>query len=699
MATKRRQKDNGENDVEPLMRTLEGGLSFEVVGKGSINLSCLSKLFPLALAQCAAFALAKKLARRRKLTIKNRLYYFRKLIVYGASFDSHRSALMRGSTSTQIGPTQAWHDLVHDWAGHINGQQKTDSNKGAAIKTVNTMLGFLVDAGIAPKTKLPAQPKDWRKNQKAKPGLLEQAGGLEALDKVFERIKTSLGETHTRLDAAELESLTRIGLTLAEGMEQSEDAIISAVTKGTKQLLDSVRRVAEQRLCSIMARKRDADEAVKLWGNPRAVELFDEWSKIEGYGAAVIKRHAILDELFPIDNLNESNANWLIIIKERFAGVAPCPKQRGIPKRYELNFLPSVGGVMGADDITSISVVALAACCILYMVDSLSNVCTALELKKNCTQPTDDDRIERVTSAKSRAGFEPIISDFQVNDSSVELSVPQAIHYVQTNTEIVRTALGITNDNLFVCAKRRNDGTKAGYSLTGDVLRNWLHLMMGGKGGERPLVTPSAIRVSGLMNRTIASGGDVVATRLHAHHQSGSGVSERYARTYPVKLMYEAKVRNFVDYLQNKIVFSHLEMQEAFGLSKAQADEVLAKAERTGLGFSCQSAFSNSKQALESDERCPDVGEPCLGCSGSVFLIDFQNLVDVLCVRADLLARKDELEATATARWEAEYLSLLAFAEVVVEKAKRSVHAATFRKAQFHVDELVRNDQLPTFIL
>jgi hypothetical protein len=689
-----------EDDFEPLMRTLKGGLNFEVVGKGSIKLDWLSKLFPPSLARCAALALAKKLARRRKSTIRNRLYYFRKLIVYGASFDSFRNALMRGSTSTQIGPTQAWHDLVHDWAGYINGQQKTDSNKGATIKTANTMLGCLVDAGIAPKITLPAQPKDWRKNQKAKPGLLEQAGGLEALDKVFERIKTSLGETHTRLDAAELESLTRIGVTLAEGVEQSEDAIISAVTKGTQQLLDSVRRVAEQRLCSVMARKRDADEAVKRWGNPHAVELFDEWSKIERYGGAVvIKRHAILDKLFPIDNLNESNANWLIIIRERFAGVAPHPKQKGVPSRYEQIFLPSVGGVMGADDITSISIPTLAACCILYMVDSLSNVCTALELKKNCTQPTDDDRIERVNSVKPRAGFEPIISDFQVNDSSVELSVPQAIHYVQTNTEIVRTALGITNDNLFVCAKRRKDGTTSGYSLTGGVLRNWLHLMMGGKRGERPLVSPSSIRVSGLMNRTIASGGDVVATRLHAHHQSGSGVSEGYARTYPVKLMYEAKVRNFVDYLQNKIVFSHLGMQEAFGLSKAQADEMLAKAERTGLGFSCQSAFSNSKQAPESDERCPDVGRPCLGCSGSVFLVDFQNLVDVLCVRADLLARKDELEVTSTTKWETEYLPLLAFAEVVVEKAKRSVHAATFRKAQFHVDELIRNDQLPTFIL
>ncbi|MBJ9656110.1 hypothetical protein I5588_16280 [Burkholderia multivorans] len=681
------------------MRTLEGGLNFEVVGKGPIELDCLSKLFPAALARCAALAMAKKLARRRKPTIRNVLYQFRKLITYGASFDSHRNALMRGSTSTQIGPTQAWHDLVHDWAGYISGQEKTDSNKGATIKTLNTALGYLVDAGIAPKITLPAQPKHWRRNHKAKPGLLEQAGGLEGLGKVLERIKTSLGEMHTRLDVAELESLTRIGFTLAEGVEESEDAVISAVTKGTQELLDSVRRVAEQRLCSIMARKRKADEAVKQWGNPHAVELFDELSKIEGRGAAAIKRHAILDKLFPIDNLNESNANWLIIIRERFAGVAPCPKQKGLPKRYELNFLPSVGGTLGADDITSISVPALAACCILYMVDSLSNVCTALELKKNCMQPTDDDRIERVNSVKPRAGFEPIISEFLVNDSSVELSVPQAIHYVQTNTQIIRNALGLTSEDLFVCARRRKDGTTTGYTLTGQALHNWLHLMMGGKRGERPLVTPSSIRVSGLMNRTIASGGDVVATRLHAHHRPGTGVSEGYAKTYPVKLMYEAKVRHFVDYLQNKIVFSHLEMEEAFGLSKAQADEVLAKAERTGLGFSCQSAFSNSKQAPESDERCPDVGEPCLGCSGSVFLIDFQNLVDVLCVRADLLARKDELEVTATAKWETEYLPLLAFAEVIVEKAKRSVHAATFRKAQFHVDELLRNDQLPTFIL
>jgi hypothetical protein len=201
------------------------------------------------------------------------------------------------------------------------------------------------------------------------------------------------------------------------------------------------------------------------------------------------------------------------------------------------------------------------------------------------------------------------------------------------------------------------------------------------------------------MYRTLESGGDVLVTRLHAHHQPGTGDSERYARSYPVKLVYTSKVRQFTNYLQNKIVFNHLELRTAFGLTKAAADEMLEKAERTGYGFDCKSPFSNYKQAPEGKTRCEDVGELCLSCNGGVFYIDYENLVDVLCLRADLLSRREDLEANATAKWEQAYVPLLAYAEVVVEKAKRSVHAAVFRKAQFYVDELARKKQLPTFIL
>jgi hypothetical protein len=333
------------------------------------------------------------------------------------------------------------------------------------------------------------------------------------------------------------------------------------------------------------------------------------------------------------------------------------------------------------------------------MVDSLSNVCTALELGANCLQPTDDSRIERVVSVKPRAGFEPIVCDFAISESKIEISVPQAIRYVQEQTAVVRKALGLTDQYLFVSARRHAGCTTTGHVLNSTGLRNWLHLMMGGGYRERPLLTPSSIRVSGLMHRTLASGGEVVATELHAHHQSNSGVSEGYARTYPVKLLYTKKIRSFTDFLQNKIVFTHLQLKNAFGLTKAQADELLEHAERTGFGFSCKSPFSNSSQIDPRDERCDEVGVTCLGCAGSLFLADFENFVDVLCLRSNLLERRDELEVQATAKWESEYLPLLAYAEVVVEKAKRSMHAALFRKAQFHVNELARKGQLPEFLL
>lgn len=701
MPTKRRYKRNLAGAVpEPMIRTLEGGLVFEVVGKAMIDLRCLTSLFPAPLALCIATVLARRFAHCRPSTIKNYCYCARKLAAYGQRNDDHRSALARGSSATQIGSAKTWHDLLHAYAAELRCSGISEAHLGTCIKQTNTIANYLVEAGLAPLVSLPVQPAGWRQRSQHKPGVLERIGGLEGLDKVMENIRSLLGERQLALDSDELKSLTLIGQRLATGVEQSEDAVVGAISQGTQELLSGIRQVAEQRLNHIMTRKREAERLVAQYGNPRATQLYDEWLNIKGIGGNTsIERHKILEELFPSGKLDEANANWLVLIKERFGGIAPPPTRRGIPKRYEKCFLPSVGGLVGADDITSISVPGLAACCILYMVDSLSNVSTALELSEQCIQPTDDPRVQRVQSIKPRAGYEAIITDFQVNDSSVLISVPQAIHFIKEQTAIVRARLGLSDEYLFVCAKRSNDGTIAPYVLNSGALRNWLNLMMGGKRNEKPLVTPSSIRVSGLMYRTLENGGDVLMTRLHAQHAPGTGDSEQYARSYPVKLVYMSKVRHFTNYLQNKIVFTHLELKNAFGLTQTAAIKMLEKAERTGYGFDCKSPFSNYQQAPEGSTRCGDVGERCLSCQGGVFYIDFENLVDVLCLRADLLNRREDLEANAAAKWEKEYIPLLAYAEVVIEKAKRSSHAAIFRKAQLHVDELARKNLLPKFIL
>ncbi|MFM0045456.1 hypothetical protein [Paraburkholderia sediminicola] len=699
MPTKRR-KFKKDEEAEPLIRALKGGLAFEVVGKGGFDFSWLTSLFPPALARYIALTLARTFARRRTATSRGYLFYLRTLMEYGAGQNRYRAALLRGCTHTKIGPAKVWQNFLEAWASSVKSRQDiTEASIGTAIKQTCVIVRFLVDAGIAPKVTLPAQPAGWRQNTAPKKGLLEQVGGLENIDKVLEKIRALLGAQHRGLDASELEDLKHIGTNLARGLEQSEDAIVNSISRGTLELLNGVRSVAEYYLARVMTRKAAADEAVEKWANPRAVELFDKWSSIKGIGIKNIERHEVLEELFPENNMNVSNANWLVVIRDRFSGLAPFPKLRGVPKRYEKEFLPSVGGLMGADELTSVSVPTLVACCLLYMIDAYGNVCTALELGEDCLQETNDARIQRVVSVKPRAGFESIVSDFLVEDKGVSVSVPQAIRYVQQQTKIVRKALGFTASNLLICAKRSNDGTTRGYVLTAKSLCHWLHLLLGGKDREKYVLTPGSIRVSGLMYQTLTDGGSVVATRLHAHHQPGTGVSEGYARTYPVILLYTAKVRGFTEYLQNKIVFSHLELASAFGITKRQAKEILEKAEHTGMGFSCKSPFSNSKQVAERDERCPDVGSPCLDCAGSVFFVDFENLVDVLCIRRDLLARKDLLQSQATAKWEIEYLPLLAYAEVVVEKAKRSIHASIFRKAEFHVNELYRNNQQPTFIL
>jgi hypothetical protein len=74
--------------------------------------------------------------------------------------------------------------------------------------------------------------------------------------------------------------------------------------------------------------------------------------------------------------------------------------------------------------------------------------------------------------------------------------------------------------------------------------------------------------------------------------------------------------------------------------------------------------------------------EHCVGCKMQVFVATRENVADLLTFHDQLLANREEWESRRPSRWEKVWLPHLAYAEVVLEKLRRSPHAGLIEEGQ-----------------
>jgi hypothetical protein len=199
-------------------------------------------------------------------------------------------------------------------------------------------------------------------------------------------------------------------------------------------------------------------------------------------------------------------------------------------------------------------------------------------------------------------------------------------------------------------------------------------------------ITPSSIRPSVLLKVAFDHGGSVAAVAARGDH-SGSGVAEGYTMRYPIRLLYVQKIRKFMQLFQVSIIFDIPGACEALGLPLPEAEKLLAHAERTGLGLSCRNPRLGVQPGSTIGETCTQI-DSCWECEMQLFHATTENVADLLLLQQHLVANRDEWEATRPERWAAVWLNYLAFAEVVLEKIRRSPHARILVEAKRIVSRL-----------
>ncbi|QCP09919.1 hypothetical protein [Pseudoduganella umbonata] len=314
---------------------------------------------------------------------------------------------------------------------------------------------------------------------------------------------------------------------------------------------------------------------------------------------------------------------------------------------------------------------AVAAAILIYMVDTGANVSVALSLTVDSEQPTDHKDFVRFESQKARAGYSEIVKELPVNDAKHDLSSVKVLRNIREMTHHARAGIEHAQGQLFVFAYFEEPSIasqgfvakRLRYFLRDEGLRNL---------GSRP----SAIRVSFLLKHTIEGDGNIAVTQALADHSSG-GTTETYALRWPVRAKYVKLIRHFQDNMAQQVFSAPESPESSFGRVGIEA----VVSARTGVGVNCIDPKAGYMDRERVGRDCAQVGQ-CWRCEGHIVVVDLLNLTDAIIVNATLKSKATEMEANNALKWEEYYLPLLAFTDVLIEKAGRSKFSSLLRKAR-----------------
>lgn len=326
---------------------------------------------------------------------------------------------------------------------------------------------------------------------------------------------------------------------------------------------------------------------------------------------------------------------------------------------------------------------AVAAAILMYLVDSGANVAVALVIRTDFESPTDEGGWYEVRSVKNRAGYKPIINSFPEKDPSLGVTTIAALRKIRSSTERIRNSNQEFKDELLLHSYYGKPSV-----ANNDFLQNRLNYFQRDAGIGNFRLLPGAIRVSFLIKHVLSGDGDVLSAQILADQAAGSGVNERYTLRWPVRVMYVKRIREFTESLEHQLIFGVEDAARLFGTNVTLAEKIMVHSERTGIGLSCKNSARMTENIIDESNKCSKVGE-CLSCEMKLFHVDKENPIDVLLVHDFLTQNQPEMEAQLSAKWEALYLPLLAFATVVIEKVSRSRHAQLLKVAKAECTKLL----------
>jgi len=550
---------------------------------------------------------------------------------------------------------------------------KKDTTTSQIIKTTNLVLRYLASAGVLPKIPQLRPVKGARTKTQPRKSLAEVARIAHVAQ---DALRTAARAHQVEIAPGDEAAFLQVLEQEAERRTNLPDDPIAAIRIILSDRLATLRACAVEDFNKWSSHFDDGHAILALADmDGRSVERLVYSTDEDAYRRQQHLRHAL-----PSHRSDITLARFLAMIEHRWNG---CPPRATTPEtladrgQFYNKFYRKYGGYQEIDALLNAHPEAIIAVIVLYLVDSGANVSTARTLHFKCLQTSEIAGHKRISGTKSRPEIKAIFHDLPVKAPELGVTTVQAVEKLMIMTARYREqASGQDKQALFLVRPQSNV-----IPIPEHLLTSWFKDFCARHPELAELkLAPSMIRPSVLLDLALSKDGNLIAAQYKAHHSDVS-TTDGYTRKWPMRLLYEEKMKRFMQEFQATAIAPIAGAAERLGISIAEAEQLLDRAERNGLGVLCLKPRAGIQPGTKAGVVC-HVIEKCLGCSAQIVVPEPEAIADMIIFNEELWKEQERFEAEQDQRWEELWLLWLAFTEVVLEEMSKGPQAAILGQAR-----------------
>jgi hypothetical protein len=383
---------------------------------------------------------------------------------------------------------------------------------------------------------------------------------------------------------------------------------------------------------------------------------------------------------FPSSRPDLALSRFLALIEHRWAG---CPPRGNTPGTWEdrgqfyRSFYSKHGGFEQINAFMNAHDDAVIATVIMYLVDSGANLSTARTLWRDCLEQSELPGHRRISGYKARVSGKVIFSDLPVKAPGSGVTTIQAVEKLAVMTAHYRCQADEEDAlNLFLVRPQSKVKALSEHRLL-SLFKAFCNRHPELKGLK---LLPSMIRPSVLLDLALSKDGNIISAQYHVQH-ADQATTDGYTRKWPVRLLYEEKIKFFMRQWQAIAIAPVAGAAERLGITVAELEELLSHAERNGLGSLCLKPMAGIQPGTKQGETCHLI-ERCIGCCAQIVVPEPEVIADMIIFNEELWKDQERFEAEQEDRWEELWLHWLAFTEVAIEAMSKGPQAAVLSQAR-----------------
>lgn len=343
-------------------------------------------------------------------------------------------------------------------------------------------------------------------------------------------------------------------------------------------------------------------------------------------------------------------------------------------RRSRLN--QAFGGPDALHNKLHLSADAIGAACLMYLINAGANSSVGRSLKLGCVQPSTIGGHKEVIGWKSRGGGKPIYNDLRALDPDGRPTAIEALEFVEKCQPRLARHSPENGDSLFLVDMVGNVKVLPEHTLLA-MLRRFVAADDNLKGF---VIRVDMLRSSVLLDAALSGDGNLRVAGAVANH-SNSNTTSHYVEKFPMRILYEAKLRKFQKLFQATIVVGIEGAAQRLGISQEEASALVGQAVSTGLGRMCLKPFAGIQPGTVEGEACNRLNA-CHSCEAIYLIVDAELIADLIIWHGSLKDRSEALAATRPERFNDEWADDLAWCESAIEALQRGPARKVFVEAQ-----------------